>query len=353
MEGYDAANTAHHATATVPEAEPTEQWRLTLEKPLEFHTGPVVHDGRVYVGARGDPRHYDGKLYLYALDAATGSREWTHSLARGLFSSAGAAAVDGTVYVRVPLRDATEVHALDAADGTTRWTRQVGGDVVGSFVVVEDALVVTAADSLLALDVETGEQRWRTAVEPHSAQPAVGNGAVHVGCTDDTVRAFDLATGDRRWRYEFDEAITTTPSIHDGVVYAGSSSRLVALADGEETWTFEPTKDLSTPAVAVDDERVYVGGWRLYGLDAATGDRQWARKFEVNAYLTTPPVVADGTVVAAPTGSLAAFDAASGIPHWSVEGPWFTRGRPAVVDGRVYAAEESGTLFAFADRSGD
>lgn len=349
MAGYDAGNTGHHREATVPASAPQQLWSQGFGE-LELQTGPVVHDGLVLVGTRGDPNH-QGPFRLHAFDEATGEQRWTQDIAMGLFSPAAPAVVDGTVYVRIPRTMGIWVEALDASDGSRRWRREVDARIVGSFVVADGRLFVTMDEALLALDPENGEQLWRTAVEPVANQPAVGNGAVHVGCEDGRVRAFDVANGDQRWEYDLGGEIRTAPAIRDGVVYAGTGERLIALRGGDVDWEFEPERVLTSPVPAVDGERVYVGGRNLYGIDASTGDARWKGHFERDTYLNSPPSVADGTVIVTQVGRVFGFDAATGTRRWRVEGPWFATGRPAIADGTVYVSEQSGTLYAFGEGS--
>lgn len=346
------STTGHHRAAMGPTSAPAEFWRTDFGE-LDVLTGPILHDGLVYIGTRGDPRH-QGPFHLHAFDATTGETRWTRNIDRGLFSPAVPAAVDGTVYVRVPHLSATSVEALDAADGSRRWEQQVGDTVVGSFVVTDDQLVVTMAEALAVLDTETGEQLWETAVEPIPVQPAVGDGAVHVGCKDGFVRAFDTATGEQQWRYEFGDDIEVAPAVRDGRVYAGTDRYMSALRNGDEAWRFEVDGEdrFTGEAPAVDDKRVYLGGsLGLYALGAETGETRWTHELE-HAALNAPSV-AGQTLVVGQNRSVTAFDVANGSRRWRVDGPRRPAGRIAVADGRLYATHTHGTLFAYATEGGD
>lgn len=350
MGGYDASNSGNHREATVPTSDPEQLWSHGFGN-LVLRTGPVVHDGLVLVGTRGDPTH-QGPFRLYAFEAAMGEHRWSHDISRGLFSAATPAAVDGTVYVRVRLSTGTLVEALDVSDGSRRWQRTVNDWIVGPFVVSDGRLYVTMDEAMLALDPENGEQLWRTAVEPVMAQPAVGDGAVHVGCQDGCVRAFEATSGEKRWSYDLGDELTTSTAIRDGLVYAGGRDHLVALRDGEEAWRFgfeDDERFLTSTAPAVDGEQLYVGGRRsIYALDGETGAESWTHELgRTDRVQQVPPSVAEQTVVFGISDGVAGFDVSDGSLRWRLGGPGRLAGRVALADGRLYATDVDGTLYAY------
>ena len=354
MAGYDAGNSGHHRTASLPETEPTRQWRYSREfdddhGPWEFTlSAPVVHDGLVFITEGGEPGYQPGEFELLAFDATTGEREWGHEIAQETFIPRRPAVGGDTVFVHAEVAGQAggAVEAVAVADGERRWRQEFDADP-SAFAVAGNTLLATVGDAVVALATDTGEQHWRANVEPAPTQPAIAERTVHVGCEDDTVRALDLATGEVRWHYAVEDGIRTRPTVRDGFVYTGSSDRLVALQDGQEVWSFEPEHGVRTSAVAVDDERVYVGGWELYALDATTGTEQWNQEWDIADFLMRPPVVADGSVVITPKG-WQAFDATDGTPRWKIDSPWSVKGRPAITNGWMFSIGVS-TLYAFAE----
>ena len=66
--------------------------------------------------------------------------------------------VDGTVYVG---SDDGNLYALDAKTGTRQWSFSTGGLVRSSPVVVDGTAYFTSADdNLYAVDAETGQKEW-------------------------------------------------------------------------------------------------------------------------------------------------------------------------------------------------
>lgn len=203
------------------------------------------------------------------------------------------------------------VHAVEAGSGTPRWTTELGGSVIGSTPVADDAVFASSGTTLHRLDRRTGEVEWETRVDEHpfamiSASPVVAGEVVLQGVAsgevtvpqDDytftgSLSAFDAATGERLWRLD------TTP----GDDSAGA---------GVGIW--------STPAVDLATGTAFVGTGNTYeepsapladsllAVDLATGELLWSRAF------TAPDVFSAGS----PTGPDADVGAAPML--WAVDG---------------------------------
>ncbi|WP_326816198.1 PQQ-binding-like beta-propeller repeat protein [Streptomyces sp. NBC_01762] len=88
-----------------------ERWRADVSKTVDDDfddvlSSPVVVEGIVYITS------IDGKV-LYALDAASGTEQWTHTSSDGVFNTPAVA--DGTVYIT---SEGGRVYTLDATTGT-------------------------------------------------------------------------------------------------------------------------------------------------------------------------------------------------------------------------------------------
>jgi polyvinyl alcohol dehydrogenase (cytochrome) len=368
-------------------------WELTGAKGV---TGtPLVVDGTVYVG------DWDGTVH--ALDAATGEERWATQVAS--YYIGGAVAVDddsvfaGTFDARVV--------ALDRATGEQRWEAPIGDHpmavIFGSPIRVDDVVLagvasfelMTGGDAptfrghLVALDAETGEERWRwwaTAADDTAgpgvsiwSSPAVDpeRGAVYIGTgntytpppapTADALVALDLATGEELWVTQFTVGDTWTlsqPAGSDSDVgappnlFTVGDTDAVGVADkagdyyaldrdtGEELWSAELTEGGLQGGVlagaAVADGAVYVASNRastdadLLSLDTGTGEVNW--RLDLEGHVSGPVSWANGVVyVADDTGRIAGYDAAEGTRLWShaTEAP--AAGGIAVVGGTVYA----------------
>jgi len=228
-------------TTAVPVGDPVEP--APERAPGAHDNAPVTHhqEFRVLALARGD-----GRL----LWERTVHRGLPHERAHATASFASASPVTDGRYV-VASFGSYGLFCL-TLDGEPVWKQDLGEMTVkhahgeGSGPVLHGNTVVLAWDHegdsfLVAFDLSSGEERWRTARdEPTSwSTPIVvetdGRAQVVVSGTN-AVRGYDLATGAVLWSGPgLSNNVVAAPVFADGVVYAGSSYErqiLVALRIG-------------------------------------------------------------------------------------------------------------------------
>ena len=161
--------------------------------------------------------------------------------------------------------------------------------------------------------------------------------------TTDNVKNLGLA-----WTYDLESTrgIEATPVVVDGTMYVTASWSIVHAIDartGKRLWTFDPKVDRSggykgccdvvNRGVAVWKGMVFVASYdgRLFGLDAATGEKRWEQDTITNRKMsytiTGAPRVYKGKVVIGNGGAeygvrgyITAYDAVTGKQAWR----WFT-----------------------------
>ncbi len=297
MFGFDAQHT--HANPYERILNPTTVGGL--KKQWAYNTGssvtssPAVVGGVVYVGSD------DG--YMYALDAATGAKQWAYWTG-GSQVADDPAVVGGMVYFG-SLENHT-LYALDAASGTKKWAYPTGGPIVSSPAVVGGVVYVGSEDNTLyAFDAATGAKKWtywtRGGID---SSPAVVDGVVYVGSGDGNVYALDAATGARKWAYQTGNPVEASPAVAKGVVYVGSHDGYMYALDaatGAKKWTYRTRGPMFSPPTVANGV-VYVGaGWdNLYALDAATGAKKWAYP---TGGMDSSPTVANGVVYVGALGA--------------------------------------------------
>jgi outer membrane protein assembly factor BamB len=156
---------------------------------------------------------------------------------------------------------------------------------------------------LLALDAETGAERWRQAVDSEViAPPAIGVGVVVLRTVDGRLRAFSDRDGSTVWSIEQSlPALTlrgnTAPRMAGNVVVSGFNNGRVGaynIANGDPLWEvavanptgrseLERLVDVSAGLQVVGTD-VYVVGYhgRAVGIDLATGVVLWQQ--EMSSY---------------------------------------------------------------------
>lgn len=190
------------------------------------------------------------------------------------------------------------------------WTVQTEGAINQTPLIVGDTvLVVPSGAPLLALDLQTGQERWRFAPAPGVWDRAFASDGrrVFVGLKDKSIAALDVSDGRLLWQKDLGINMQAPPLVSVDTLYAPTAfvgpelepdaqgrARLLALdaRTGKERWVFESDNYiLQTPAE--HDGVLYVGGnyfdptpidegghTRLYALDPATGSPRWAYESE-------------------------------------------------------------------------
>lgn len=258
---------------------------------------------------------------------------WRRSVGEGSTNAvrltAPPVAADGRLYV---MDAAQTVHALDSGTGRSLWSTALRPEktkdrnAIGGGVAVAGGRIFATSGygEMLALDSATGQVAWRTKVNaPFGAAPTVAEGRVFAVTNDSELLAFDAATGTVQWSHQ-------------------------AIA--------EPARILSasSPAVVGDIVIAPFASGEVIALLAANGRRLWVdalsragRATSLSAIndIAGRPAVLDGTVYAAShSGLVAAIDQRSGQRVWwrglpSTQTPW-------VAGDAVYAVSVDGELAA-------
>jgi outer membrane protein assembly factor BamB len=322
--GDNPANTGTNTGSGV--AQPVSQSWITAT--ASGASAPVVVNGSVYVT--------DGNGTVHALDATTGTAQWTH--ATGNESLSSPAVANGTVYVGS--RNDT-VYAFDASTGAVRWTAAgsgptfvderdrftrpvVTGDtvIVASHTLEEGSSYSNENGRVYAFDAETGAERWNEPLEVSGtvrsgevSAPAVDNGTVYVSQLI-WMHAFDADSGVNEWTTSTgDRSSLSTPVVSNGTLYAGSS------------------------------------GGTGYAFDGATGSIRWRAD---NGVGDSPPAVVDNAVLfASPSGSITAVETETGSVSWQSSMGTEPSSSPTVVDDTVYSVGTDGTVSALELRTGE
>lgn len=182
--------------------------------------------------------------------------------------------------------------------------------------------------------------------------PVIADGKVFVSDSGGTVRALDAEDGDGLWEFEADGSVVSPVSYADEVVYATVDAVTYALdsEDGTERWKHRGRGTTNSAAVADGD--VYVAkSSSVYALGFHTGTVLW--EYEANGVVSATPAVVDGRVyVADESGMLHVIDADDGFSGWRRSVASSVESAPVVTDDAVYAVGTYGRVRAF-ERGGD
>lgn len=229
---------------------------------------PLITGDLLVVPTTGDD---DGPHSLTAFSREGGEERFSYELPAPIVGEPAADAAG----VTVPLHDGRVVR-VDTA-GEAQWTMETVYHPSGVDLADGTAYLATPEERVVAVDAETGRERWHAPLENTVVTPPrVLDGTLYVGGADFYVYAFDPESGERLWRAETTNAVTSGPVLHDGrlVSLAGGHTRqrehvpyfptglFVHTTDGEQVAEYDLTDHLSggDPTwVASLDDGVYFG----------------------------------------------------------------------------------------------
>jgi outer membrane protein assembly factor BamB len=257
--------------------------------------------------------------------------------------------------------------AIDVRTGEPRWrfASRSGGEF--RLKKVGRVLLVTCGeDAIHALDIATGEDVWRFAergcfqFKPLVSRETVVTAAVR-GPREGTLFAVDLFSGAPKWRAELGGPPTSDPLAAGGTVLvsrAGEEASLSAhcLESGEVRWeTRDPGLGIGGSGLAVDDAWIVNAPFgQVSALDVQTGDVRWTANLADALADEIPrrlePVLRGGALFV-PASSVHVVRPADG-QKLSASLPCELVPDLMRVDERgwVYVAEESGYLAAYAPK---
>lgn len=337
---FDLHNTSFnpYERAISPATAPTLalSWARQVTSQTSERSGPIVLDGRVYIGTDGS---------VEAFVASTGHRLWSVSVGART-GTTGLAVSGGLLYVTDVLQHA--VYALDRGTGELVWRNDETGGTAFPVVVGDDLIYTVDNGPVVAVDAATGALRWSTRLQGNLPSfPAVDGSTLYVGDDAGFFYAIDVLTGVIlwRWRCPANGRVAEDVSFAHGIAYISVDPfNLSGVLYAIDTRTHAPRwhvrfgGPLSTaPSIAghvlyvVAETRAGATTGILYALRARGGAILWTRPIG----LSTAPTIANGVVFAGGVnGPVEAFDAATGAELWSFTG--VDAAKVAVADGRVY-----------------
>jgi outer membrane protein assembly factor BamB len=231
---------------------------------------------------------------------------WQTEPVENLNSVGQAVVSDGAIYRLVYSNDFTGVEAFDTTTGDLRWRHAVKGtslvaDEHGVYVTIdaygssspifatpgtEDAGASTA--SVIALDPQTGDERWSIDTGTNESQPALRDGTLYF---IEEVGFGNVAQGMTQ------EA--TAIDVSDGSVIW---SQTVGVPTGDDSWTASLAMPPNPIAVGDAVLVMHLGNGTLIGLDRATGETRWEHQGFDPLNIAVDLRISGSTVIAAVCG---------------------------------------------------
>ena len=269
---------------------------------------------------------------------------------------------------------AESVHAVSLTDGTERWRVDEGGRVVNA---IAGRCYVIRAETVIALTVETGETIWEHEFDRWAIDLIELDGTVYV-TTDDGLFGLHADSGEKRWHVDSDGREGFLAVVDGDLQWANDRQYTIFAVDGAHEPTIDQQYSLSTEtstirpnAPTVVDGTIAIGGADInFGAETPVRvidrDVVYSRVFE--PYMLTPAIVDDRILIAGYDNRSGAMETSTvaACSHDLDERLWETTvdepiGAPAVADGVIYtgggypaqSGDRRGKLYALTVDTGE
>ncbi|MGE0812315.1 MAG: PQQ-binding-like beta-propeller repeat protein [Vicinamibacterales bacterium] len=198
--------------------------------------------------------------------------------------------------------NSSAITTRNVRDMRVKWAITTGGDVSARAAVVNDVVYFPDwGGNLWAVAAKNGKKIWSHQLSDYGLSgssngvyhsrttPAVVGGTLYLGTQEGAyLLAIDAATGALRWKTRMEPSdpyaiVTTSPAVHNGVVYSGVAS----IAEGGIAYGIYPVPEVRGSAVAVDAE-TGVLMWKTYMVPQGySGGGVWGSNPVVDASRNT------------------------------------------------------------------
>ena len=261
------AQRAGYATETVPEA-PEEVWRASVGRGLFM---PVLVEGPVLIASTAN-------RMVATLSTETGEHYWERRLDGPV--TGGVIRGGQRIVAATEDRDG-KAYALRLDRGRTAWDRTIGATAFPGLIAGDAVYFATERGRVVAIDLERGEELWRTDVRgAATSTPVAHRGSVLVTTVRDTLYRIERASGRIAARAALPATVSAAPALVADTLYLPlQTGDLVAyqLPDLEELWRAPFGAPILAAPVVGQDGSLYVLNrsaelWRVR-LGARAGEK--------------------------------------------------------------------------------
>jgi len=301
----------------------TERWRAEPGLGGVGFAPPAVSNGTVYTGNEN----------LTAFDAATGELRWSTFLGANTSQETSPAVGAGTVYVSTKnTSDAVggRLYALDASTGSIEWTATFDQWSESSPALVDGIVYVGSNDcedvcdeyfypagKVWAFEADTGVELWNyTTADFVRSDPAVSNGSLYVGSSDGRLHAFESGSS------ASSAARVTEYEVNSTAVAVGQPIEVTVVLENPTENATNVTVDLLTDGTSEDTRTIEIPGSSIETATfTVTFDTSGDHTIMVDGLDRTTVSVSGGTcvesVVAGDDGTISLTEIQEAIDWWA------------------------------------
>ena len=200
-------------------------------------------------------------------------------------------------------------------------------------VYADTAFVGSAGGWFFALRASNGDVRWRKRLGSVATAPLVLGTQMYIGTNDGSLVSVDAQTGEEKWRYQSRGPIQQPPRLTaETIVFSNEADQVIGLdaITGKLKWQYKAdTPEEYTlrghAGVTIDGDLVYTGfsNGTLAALRRDTGSIAWSTSLKGDADRfvdvdATPIILEDTVYASSSSGGVYALDKTTGLVKWRV-----------------------------------
>ncbi|QVL30543.1 PQQ-binding-like beta-propeller repeat protein [Telmatocola sphagniphila] len=155
------------------------------------------------------------------------------------------------------------------------WKYSTKDSIEGAPAIVEGVAYVGSYDEHLhAIDIKTGNLKWKVKLGPIKSSPSIKGDRIYVGDVDGKLYCLELKTGNKIWTFETNGEITGGANFYKDLILIGSHDETLYCleANGKKKWEFKANGPVNgVPSVV--GNRTFVAGCdnNLHIIEIETG----------------------------------------------------------------------------------
>ncbi len=244
---------------------------------------------------------------------------------------------------------------FETADRRTEIAPQ---EFAAATVYADTLYIGSASGTFYVLRATDGRVRWKKDIGAVACAPLVAAGTLYIATQDGYIIAVDSQTGQEKWRYQSRGPIEQKPTATgDLIVFANEADQVVALdaVSGKFKWQYKAeTPEEYTlrghAGVTIDGDLIYTGfsNGTLAALRRDTGSVAWSTSLKADADRfvdvdATPLVIGSIVYASSSSGGVYALDKTTGLVRWRV--PFYDVAMPSEVGNVGGLTTDGKTLF--------
>lgn len=251
----------------------------------------------------------------------------------------------GTLFVG---SDDNNLYAIDIISGELKWRYPAHGKVYTPTAKNRMVFAASFDNYIYALDSK-GKLKWKYNTGSSAASPPIVYNDALYGGFDRYIYAIHTVNGSLKWKYATNGWVESTPAISQGIVYVGSNDNYIYALDAENKdlrWSYKTGGSISS-SPSIIRGLVYVGSRdnNIYAIDSGIGKLKWNKK--TNDWVKSSPAVFENSVyVGSNDNMIYALNADNGDILWKFRTNGWVDSAPIAIKGRVYAGSKDGTIYA-------